>query len=475
MNRREFIIGSSAVSILPLRGADFINENPLRLGILSDIHISRPELIAIDPYAKACLKTGEVFERALRRFRRRGVDAIVIAGDLTEFGLISELEEVSRIWQKVFPGDKGADGRKVEKIFVSGNHDAIAWGWKSTWTGELWQGRDREEKWNCSIAKDPARAWKSVFGEDYEGLQIKKVRGYNFVMAHWQPADPAAGDWHSGAETPGIGEFVKKHRSELEGQAFFFVQHAHPKNTCLPFAACDRGAATKALGDFPWAIAISGHAHQPLTDERNVWQGKFTSIGAASLLDAGGRSWRENGSPYAKGVSTVAKMPYLDTHECRQGQYALLYPDRLVIERLDFNWNIPVGEDWVLPLPATGRETFGTKGGDIAAPKFAPKAQVSLRLEDDLFKVVIPAAVNGGRVYDYEVRVVVMADDYEAVVATKRILAPDYHLPKAKAGRSAEVWFAKSELPGKTNLRFEVRPYNCFNVSGPAIMLEKEI
>ena len=474
MNRREFIIGSSAVSILPLRGADLVNDSPLRVGILSDIHVSRPELVATDPYAKACLETGGVFERALRQFRKRGVDAVVIAGDLTEFGLISELEEVSRIWQKVFPGDKGADGKRVEKIFVLGNHDALAWGWKSTWTGELWQGRDREEKWNSSIAKDPARAWKRVFGEDYESLQIKRVRGYNFVMAHWQPADPAAGDWHRGAETPGIGEFIKKHQSELEGRAFFFVQHAHPKNTCLPFAASDRGATTKALSDFPMAIAISGHAHQPLTDERNVWQGKFTSIGAASLLDAGGRSWRENGAPYAKGVSTLAKMPYLDTHECRQGQYALLYPDRLVIERLDFNWGDSVGENWVLPLPASGRETFGTPEVNIAVPEFASMAEVSVKQEGNLLKVIIPAAVNGGRVYDYEVRVVLIADDYEAVVSTKRILAPDYHLPKAKVGRSAEVWFAKSELPIKSNLRFEVRAFNCFNVSGPAIMLERQ-
>ena len=117
MNRREFIIGSSAVSILPLRGADLVNDSPLRVGILSDIHVSRPELVATDPYAKACLETGGVFERALRQFRKRGVDAVVIAGDLTEFGLISELEEVSRIWQKVFPGDKGADGKtKVQGI-----------------------------------------------------------------------------------------------------------------------------------------------------------------------------------------------------------------------------------------------------------------------------------------------------------------------------------------------------------------------
>lgn len=468
MRRRDFILGASAAACVP--AAAFAAGECLRIGVLSDIHISLGELVANDPHAKACLDTGATFGRALRSFRERGVDAVVLAGDLTEFGLVGELEEVARIWRSVFPDDRGADGREVAKIFVLGNHDAIAWGWKSTWTGELWQGEDKRAKWDASIAKDPAAAWRRCFGEDYAPLQIKTVRGYDFVMAHWQPADPGDGDWSRGAETPGTGEFLRANSARLgAGKPFFYVQHAHPKGTCLPFAGCDRGEATRALSAFPHAVAFSGHAHQPLTDERNVWQGSFTSIGTASLIDAGGRSWRENGAPYAKGVSAQAAMPYLQTGECRQGQYVRVFADRLEIERLDFNWGLPLGENWVVPLPANGKEMFGSANARREPPGFAAGCSATVARDGGLLKVRFPAATQGGRVYDYEVSAVVQADDYSAVVRTKRILAPDYHLPPAKAGRPGEVWFSPDELPQKTPLRFEIRPVDCFGVRGRAI------
>ena len=153
MNRRSFIAGLSAAALAPRPAACAAAGGAplLRLGVLSDIHVSVPEIVAADPHAKPCLGTGAAFERALRAFRERGVDAVVIAGDLTEFGLIPELEEVARIWNRVFPGDLGADGRKVEKAFILGNHDAIAWGWKSTWTCAR-AGISKTSIWACSAS-----------------------------------------------------------------------------------------------------------------------------------------------------------------------------------------------------------------------------------------------------------------------------------------------------------------------------------
>ena len=475
MDRRSFIAGLSAAALAQRPAASFAAAGApqLRLGVLSDIHLGVPKLLADDPYAKLCRGTGAAFERALRAFRERGVDAVVIAGDLTEFGLLPEIEEVARIWNAVFPGDLGADGRKVEKAFILGNHDALAWGWKSTWTGELWKGAEKAAKWDDSIAKDPAAAWRRHFGEDYAPIQLKTIGGYRFVLAHWQPADPGDGDWGRGAETPGLAEFFAKHRAELAGdRPFFYIQHAHPKGTCLPFACCDRGAATRELSAFPNAVAFSGHAHQPLTDERNVWQGAFTSIGTASLLDAGGRNWRENGAPYAAGMSTLAHMPYLDTHESRHGQYVRVYGDRFEIERLDFTWGLSLGPDWVVPLPATGKVSFGGAALRRSAPQFAAGSAVAAAADGGLVKVRFPAATAGGRAYDYDVRAVLLADDYEAVAVSKRILAPDYHLPSAKTGCPGEVWFAKAELPPKARIRFEVRPVDCFGAAGDPICRE---
>ncbi|MDD4017820.1 MAG: hypothetical protein PHV28_07725 [Kiritimatiellae bacterium] len=75
----------------------------------------------------------------------------------------------------------------------------------------------------------------------------------------------------------------------------------------------------------------------------------------------------------------------------------------------------------------------------------------------------IPAATSGGRVYNYEVRAVLLADDYERTLVSRRILAPDYHLPAAKVGRPGEVLFAKAELPTGADIRFDAFPIDCLN------------
>ena len=478
IDRRSFIASLSAAALVPRYGAFAgvsAGQKPyLRLGVLSDTHIG-VEQKNVSPDVPGSLNA---FKAALRLFRERGVDAVVIAGDLTNYGLVEELRIVSSAWYEVFPDDRGADGAKVEKVFILGNHDAIAWRWSSSWTGEKWQGEKRKEKWNASIARDPAAAWKECFGEDFAPIQMKTIKGVRFVMAHWPAIGENEGNWRQGADTPGLGEWFAANGDALrDGRPFFYVQHAHPKGTCLfSSVAADSGISTKILSRFPNAIALSGHAHQPLTDDRNVWQGSFTSIGTASLLNNGGRHWRENGAPYCKGASQLAKMPYVLSNDCKHGQYMRLYADRLEIDRLDFRWGLPLGRSWTVSLPATGRESFGGTEVENKSPVFPDGAKVAVASEGELVKVRFPAATtNGGRAYDYEVRAVLIADDYEMTISAKRIVAPDYYLPPAKAGIPGEAWFSNKELPVKSRIRFEVRAINCFGKASDAIAAVADI
>ena len=69
--RREFVQALAATGLTakvwPLRAA----EGPqLRLGVLSDIHVTTPECAAHDEHAQVCLKTPAAFERALVYFHR---------------------------------------------------------------------------------------------------------------------------------------------------------------------------------------------------------------------------------------------------------------------------------------------------------------------------------------------------------------------------------------------------------------------
>ena len=459
MTRREFVIGGSAAALSGcVTGTDGTDGSRLRIGVLSDIHLSIPELISDEHDKDVCRTTPVMFERALRYFRERGVDAVAIAGDLTEYGMVAELAKVGEIWRKVFPDDRGKDGETVAKIFIAGNHDANAWQLKSTWFGGLYEGAEKERRWNGSIAKDPAAAWRTCFGEPCAPLEIRDVKGFKFVLGHWIPRGVAVTDARSPeTEVKGLGDFLEAHRAELAGdRPFFYLQHAHPKGTCLPFAPCDCGGAKRALSRFPNAVAFSGHAHQPLTDERGFWHGEFVSIGTASLIDAGGRNFRENGAPFASGAVDDPRGTFLDTGECRQGLYVTVEGGRLTVERRDFTWGLSMGPDWT--VPETPRE--------IPPPAFPKGAELTVTATEKDVTLTFPAANAGGRTYDYEARAVLVADDYECVSASRRIVAPDYHLPPAKADRPGAVRFAREALPRGCKLRFEVRPVDCRGRTG---------
>ena len=83
----------------------------LRIGVVSDVHIY------MDP------KSTSVWEKTLRWYDAQGVDVVLVAGDIADTSQLQQLKNFADTWYKVFPNDKGADGRHVEKFFIQGNHD----------------------------------------------------------------------------------------------------------------------------------------------------------------------------------------------------------------------------------------------------------------------------------------------------------------------------------------------------------------
>ena len=97
LTRRGFFAGGAAFAAAQVLGARAAN---LRVGILSDVHVTKPE-------------NANWFEKALRHFDSVKVDAVMITGDIAHTGLIKEFERFAAVWDKVFPGDRAADGRAV--------------------------------------------------------------------------------------------------------------------------------------------------------------------------------------------------------------------------------------------------------------------------------------------------------------------------------------------------------------------------
>ena len=100
-----FAAAVSSKAIDRAAAAPDIGEEQLRLGVLSDIHITDRKQ---QPY----------FEKALRQLDAWKVDAVLACGDLADYGLKQQLELLAETWFKVFPDGKGSGcacvgGRKL--------------------------------------------------------------------------------------------------------------------------------------------------------------------------------------------------------------------------------------------------------------------------------------------------------------------------------------------------------------------------
>ena len=484
---RRFFIGGAA-SFTALTGCRMFSglasggKPNLVFGVLSDIHVLAED---VDRNHQGNTR---VLKHAFRWFRDQGADAVVIAGDMADAGLISQLQAVGDAWEAVFPNDTAPDGRHVEKVFVYGNHDYEGFNYGYMIYGQPSGELRREFLRNIGLKK----AWEEVFHEEYSPIYRKTVKGYDFIGGHWDPANGSR--WGGG---PDLEAWMKANGKSLDPKLpFFYAQHPHPKDTCYgPWAwGHDAGNTTRALTPFANAVAFSGHSHYTLLDERGFWQGAFTSVGTSSL--------RYNGQPYDEFAGTtgyensgtrVFKPVMLangqDASEAREGMLWRVYDDHAEVVRRNFNYDENLGPDWIMPLPAAESKPFAFEGraAKAVAPEFAADAKAAVKKAEakktetkdgkktetkiPYFDVTFPAALCTAttRVLNYKVD----AETRDGkVVLSKRVLADDFYMPLSRVGRKGRVGFAFSELPQGQEVRFVVRPGECFGKLGKPLATE---
>ncbi len=445
--------------------ADGKAEKTLRIGVLSDIHVTGD---ASTP----------ILREAFELFRAQKVDGVVIAGDLAGRGRVDELVCVGRVWREVFAG------MDVEKLFVYGNHDIE--GWQYPYLKAEIKARPEQYADKNLISKNPAAAWKAAFGEDYPGdLYMKRVKGYAFVGAQFK----------NGKDAPDLAQFLSAHADELEGSVpFFYLQHVHPAGTCsAPWTwGQDDGASTRALSRFPNAVALSGHSHTSLTDERTIRQGdfNFTSVGTASLryiIPFGGR---ENSTPFGRPFTGDRQMPDLlnswpsPARAAHQGMVMTVEAGRILFARYDIGCGEKLGPDWVVPLGEAGALSYEARAKKAGVPQLPKKAVVSVAetkgksmkgVPTDQVVVSFPPArsSDGARAFDYEVTVLRKEGGLTFVVSRKRVYSPAYFRAESCEPKAVTCVFAKRELPWGTPFTFTVRPLNSFGGAGAAVESKK--
>ena len=441
ISRRGFIGGAMAAFFVSgcKTGGWLVGRPSLRFGVVSDLHVTTPESCAM-------------FDKALRYFKSRGVDAVLVSGDLTDWGIRTSLRYVKEAWDSVFAGTD------VVPLFCTGNHDYEGW-WYGDMTAEMHAlGYDEDE---ALVKLGMKKCWEEVFQEEFAPIRVRTVNGYDFISAEWDSFDK-------------FPEWMAANGARFKGsRSFFYFQHPPAKGTTPDGDGwADKGAAHSALKNFPNAIMFMGHSHRPFNDERSIWQGEFTAFATPSLSYANHPPGHENGQDRKRGGRTMPPIP--DRRDLRggQGYVVSVYEDRMVVERIDIAEDCAEGAPaWIVPL-AGGERPFelARRTAASVAPQFPDGAALHVDTRNTenregkwtiVMNCVFPAAIppKGARVFDYEIRAV-PKDGSQPLV--KKFLSPAYSRLAKYEPKTMRFWFDAAEVPQDVDYTLEVRAYNCF-------------
>ena len=286
----------------------------VRIGLLADIHIG-------DDNDNSDLK------RALRIFDAKKADAVIAAGDLTDFGLLSELKEVAAAWNEVFPASRRSDGEPVVRLFHYGDHD----------TALNFKVRQREVvekgRWADYIPHiGPDVAWERAFGEKFEPVVRRTVKGCEFTLVHFLPSPvPFA------SSVPSVPVGRKPWLHVFSQHRAYRGLFARPG--CGDEVSWDDGASLAFLTNTPNTVVVCGHAH-------------ISATNATSFVAGGGRGVTALPDGFAAiaipslfyQIETWLPKPKGDRGS-HQALFMIAAPDGIAVERLDVRTGAKVAPD----------------------------------------------------------------------------------------------------------------------------------
>ncbi len=481
MTRREFLKGALAalgfaalpggIAFAAPRGWKPEKAPNLVFGVVSDTHI-RTDWSGEKPSWRFPIK---YFRSALEYFKAANVDAVVHCGDFAHRGMAASIQFHADAWREVF----GKHGGPV-KLFVSGNHDIIG-GNYDNFASQLFKDETlRNEHLFCH---DSAAKWEKIWGEPYEPLWHKEVKGYHFFGRQWETKDEMS-----------MAQFVEERakKYQLDGKKpFFCLQHCGPGRKL-----CAR------LNKRPNVVCFFGHAHNTAANWNNVLVREGCSLVSIPSCEprAALTFWSD------KYIAKAALAKYDAVGGGRQGYVVRVYDDMLTIERREFGDGGSLGPDWVLPLGKYDPHPFSKDELKkvIGEPQFrkGAKLEVSLDRIDKINKIAktandnpvnpvnlvqenpaspklcvrIPLADGNpdSRVYAYEVVVIGEAGSqklFKAVYAA----GCNMGIGHETNGGVTTLEIAKDELPPGKSLTFAVRPLTSLGTSGRPIITDFKV
>ncbi|MBQ9781758.1 MAG: metallophosphoesterase [Clostridia bacterium] len=431
-----------------------MNKSDIRIGILSDVHLGFLGHINPNYYGYGQEPFGDHdlwFKNALKYFKKRGVDVIVIPGDMAnacayndkehphEYYAEIENKRTGEIFREVFKGTR-------TKLFcIYGNHDLECL---------------KQEK----LLGGDKTIFQDSYGEPFKKVARKKVKGYTFIGGHW------------GLEKL-CKNAVKKECLKNPNKPVIYVQHPCIKNTTHDIYknlhnphVWDDGLDN--VKDFTNVIALSGHTHAPITDERNIWQSKSEKDAKCTVISCGTLNYADSVGDLVRGENLLTK----------QGLYMTIKGNEVNVERLSFytpnmlalakgetdkiNYSKCVkscGKDWHFVVGGEKVYDLSTRKEKAVAPEFEKGAELGLGRSEKSVIVHFPKAkpldCDDNILHSYYA---VAIDELTGEVVSTGQVATEHHVDHTSDYFTPYYQILIEDLKPDTSYIFKVYARDCF-------------
>lgn len=418
----------------------------LQFAAVSDVHIASGH--AVNPQGRVKSALEQLKEAALV-YTDKGLDAVIVAGDLTDdYGSdqnlkANEITALKNVYESVFnPAD-------VPMIYGLGNHD-------HDFERNGGAGSTLQQFINVMGNKEAHTQYDVECSDSAHGSRHAVIGKYHFLFVEpitygCTGADDTGAKFYAETKT-WLDNELKAITEANPDQYVFVITHPMLYGTVYGSDLLTSGIYwyTKDLNDllskYPQVVTFGGHLHFPLNDERSIMQTAFTALGCGSVQYMA----IEDGAYDDMASATTMK----DKGSVSSGY--LVQVDgagNVRFIRMDFQNRATIKDPFVIKAPTADKshlEKYSKNRGNSTnndAPVLAPNAITvsdNSNTQDEILSTTInfAAATDDDLVHHYLLTV----SEGGKVIETHKILT-DYY-------RCAQVAKMKTEYTVKLTTKF---------------------
>ena len=368
----------------------------LSFGAISDVHINIGTTVGDEKLQSAI---SQLVAEA-KKDDADGIDALAIAGDISDTGSNTEVLRFAKVIKNNFPNKN--------VMLTTGNH-------------EYYGNKVNMRNYYDALGKD-------YFANDVDydlssGSRHCVVNGYHFIFV--EPASYGNGCPYTEKTLKWLDTTLASITNENPNAYIFIFTHPMLQDTCY---GSDLGPhwytsyLTSTLEKYPQVMTFGGHLHFPINDERSIMQDKFTSLGCGSVR------YLAIESGYANANGTVPDK----AHDVSSGLLVQVDANgHCRITRMFFSQNTTFKEAWEVSAPKadgshltkyTEDRANGNKAPVLSGElKFTPAADPDIAAGN----ISIAAGTDDDFVHHYVIKVIDKASG--TTVNTYNVLSDFYY------------------------------------------------